>query len=127
MNTFRDLSDADWQRVSILLPELQPRTEPRGRPLTNTRAVLNGVLWVLFHGSTWASLPEHYPPYQTCHRRFKAWRDAGVLEPMLTMLYGENGDTLWARIKQRKRMHGAAVQRREASWIVPMTLPSWRA
>lgn len=121
MDIYRDLTDTDWQNVAALLPELRPRTEPRGRPLTNTRAVVNGVLWVLFHGETWASLPSHYPPYQTCHRRFKAWREAGVLEQILTLLYGEKGSVLWGRVKQRRRVHGANPQRREATWIVPIT------
>ncbi|WP_425559155.1 transposase [Kistimonas scapharcae] len=34
-------------------------------------AVLNGILWVLRTGSHWYEMPDCYPPYQTCHRRFQ--------------------------------------------------------
>src|SRR5260370_40133491 len=35
------------------------------------RAVLNGILWVQRTGAPWADVPEQYPSYQTCHRRFQ--------------------------------------------------------
>jgi transposase len=72
MNPYRDINDEEWQRVAPLLPELRPRSELRGRPLANTRSVLNGVLWVMYSGATWSAMPRKYPSYQTCHRRFKA-------------------------------------------------------
>jgi hypothetical protein len=31
-------------------------------------------------------LPERYPPYQTCHRRFQRWIEEGVLESVLQAL-----------------------------------------
>jgi transposase len=48
MTPYRDINDEEWQRVAPLLPELRPRSELRGRPLANTRSVLNGVLWVMY-------------------------------------------------------------------------------
>ena len=72
MTPYRDINDEEWQRVTPLLPELRPRSELRGRPLANTRSVLNGVLWVMYSGATWSAMPRKYPSYQTCHRRFKA-------------------------------------------------------
>ena len=89
MKPYRDMSDEEWQMVAPLLPELRPRSELRGRPLANTRAVLNGVLWVMYSGASWSTLPRKYPSYQTCHRRFKAWHDSGVLaRVMLAMASG---------------------------------------
>ena len=80
-----DLSDAQW---AILKPLLQPqgRTEGRGRPWRDARAVLNGVLWILRTGAPWHDLPARYPPYQTCHRRFQQWRREGTLTNVLTRL-----------------------------------------
>src|SRR5687768_9945028 len=77
-----DLTDAQW---AILEPLFRPprRTDGRGRPWANTRAVLNGVLWVLRTGAPWHDLPARYPSYQTCHRRFQAWQRTGVLERVL--------------------------------------------
>src|SRR5580700_1363173 len=54
-----------------------------GRPWQDTRAVLNGVCWVLRTGAPWHDLPRRYPPYQTCHRRFQQWQRSGLLEQLL--------------------------------------------
>ncbi|MBK3787264.1 transposase, partial [Paraburkholderia aspalathi] len=48
-----------------------------GRPVADTRAVLNGVLGVMFTGSAWAKVPARYAPGATCHRRFWQWHDSG--------------------------------------------------
>jgi transposase len=50
--------------------------------------VLNGVFWVLGTGAQWRELPEKYPPYQTCHRRFQQWVRDGKLEEALRLLAG---------------------------------------
>ena len=80
-----DLTDAQW---AILKPLFQPKRRPdgRGRPWKDTRAVLNGVFWILRTGAPWHDLPPRYPPYQTCHRRFQQWRRDGLLTDVLTRL-----------------------------------------
>ncbi|MGA7929158.1 MAG: IS5 family transposase [Candidatus Sulfotelmatobacter sp.] len=65
------------------------RTDGRGRPWQDTRAVLNGILWVLGSGAQWRELPNKYPPYQTCHRRFQQWVREGKLEGILHALAEE--------------------------------------
>ena len=62
------------------------RTDNRGRPWHDTRAVLNGVLWVLGTGAQWRELPEKYPPFQTCHRRIQQWVRSGKFEQALAVL-----------------------------------------
>jgi transposase len=101
---YRDLSDEEWQMVAPLLPELRPRSELRGRPLANTRAVLNGVLWVMYSGASWSTMPRKYPSYQTCHRRFKAWHESGVLLRIMTELFGPAGESLYALMTSRMRV-----------------------
>ncbi len=80
-----ELSDEQWKLVE---PVLRPRRRPdgRGRPWHDTRAVLHGVLWVLGTGAQWRELPERYPPFQTCHRRFQQWVRSGKLEVALRRL-----------------------------------------
>ena len=80
-----DLTDAQW---AVLEPLFRPprRADGRGRPWQNTRAVLNGVLWILRTGAPWHDLPSRYPPYQTCHRRFQQWQRSGLLEQLLQQL-----------------------------------------
>jgi len=80
-----DLTDAQW---AVLEPLFRPRRreDGRGRPWQDTRAVLNGVFWVLRTGAPWHGLPRRYPPYQTCHRRFQQWQRSGLLTKLLQKL-----------------------------------------
>jgi hypothetical protein len=48
--------------------------------------VLNGILWILRTGARWQDMPERYPPYQTCHRRFQEWVRAGSFRTVLEVL-----------------------------------------
>ena len=111
MKPWRDITEEEWQRVMSLLPELRPRAELRGRPLANTRAVLNGVLWVMYSGATWSAMPRRYPSYQTCHRRFKAWYDEGVLKHVMAELFGDEGVALCCTIETRMRRHVSRGER----------------
>ena len=80
-----DLTEAQWQ---VLKPLLTPkrRCDGRGRPWRDTQAVLNGILWILRTGAPWHDLPDRYPPYQTCHRRFQQWQRDGTLTRLLHAL-----------------------------------------
>lgn len=86
MSRVEELTEEQWSVIEQLFPELQPREDGRGRPPADTRAVLSGVLWIMRTGAPWADLPERYPPYQTCHRRFQAWVKAGTLRVVLEAL-----------------------------------------
>jgi len=82
----RDLTDQQWEILNDLIPEPTPRKDGRGRPWKDRRAVLNGILWVLRTGAPWAYIPERYPSYQTCHRRFQQWVHSGVMRGVLEAL-----------------------------------------
>src|SRR3989442_755781 len=82
----RDLSDVQWEILDSLLPEPQRRKDGRGRPWKARRSILNGILWVLRTGAPWADLPERYPSFQTCHRRFQQWVRCGVMKGVLEAL-----------------------------------------
>jgi transposase len=114
MTPYSDITDQQWQRIAPLFPELGPRERVRGRPLTDTRAVLNGVLWVIYCNSAWASMPKRYPPYQTCHRRFLTWYARGIFKKVLTSLYGEAGSALCETLKARMREQKPGQPRRPA-------------
>jgi transposase len=81
-----DIKDEQWAIVRPLLPKRVIRADGRGRPRINDREILNGILWILRTGARWQDLPERYPPYQTCHRRFQEWVQAGVFENVLRAL-----------------------------------------
>lgn len=81
-----DLKDEQWKLIESILPALPTRPDKRGRPWQDSRAVMNGILWVLRTGAPWKALPDRYPPYQTCHRRFQRWATSGIFEKILRML-----------------------------------------
>src|SRR5579863_7874151 len=80
-----DLTAAQWEKLKPLLAPKR-RSDGRGRPWRDTQAVLNGIMWVLRTGAPWADLPDRYPPYQTCHRRFQTWCRQGASPEVLRVL-----------------------------------------
>jgi transposase len=81
-----DLTDEQWKLLEPLIPQPPRRQDGRGRPWRDPREVLNGILWVLRTGAPWKDMPERYPPYQTCHRRFQGWVEDGTVEKILRAL-----------------------------------------
>jgi transposase len=80
------LTEPQWKILEGLLPKPTIREDKRGRPWRDPRDVLSGVLWVLQCGARWKDLPDNYPPYQTCHRRFQQWVNDGVMEKILRIV-----------------------------------------
>ena len=81
-----DLKDEQWAIIEPLIPKPPRHPDGRGRPWQDTRAVWNGILWILRTGAPWQDLPDRYPPYQTCHRRYQQWVKDGVFEKVLMTL-----------------------------------------
>ena len=81
-----ELTDEQWAVIETHLPELPRRDDNRGRPWRSNREVMNGILWILRSGARWKDLPERFPSYQTCHRRFQAWVKDGTLRKVLEAL-----------------------------------------
>ena len=75
-----ELSDEQWQRIEHHFPANGHR---RGRPWTDHRRAVNGVLWVLRSGAAWRDLPERYGDFRTVHRRHLLWRADGTWERVL--------------------------------------------
>ena len=55
-----ELTVAQWRQVKPLLAALVPRKPKTGRPNTEHRRLLNGILWKLRTGAPWRDLPERY-------------------------------------------------------------------
>jgi transposase len=83
-----EVTNEEWAVLESLL-RFPQRPDGRGRPPQDTRAVLNGVLWILRTGAQGRELPAKCPPYQTCHRRFQHWVRSGQLEKALRALAQE--------------------------------------
>ena len=81
-----DLTDEQWEVVKPLIPAPPKRSDGRGRPRRDDRKILDAILWVMRTGAPWHDMPEKYPPYQTCHRRFQEWVHTGVFKNILKSL-----------------------------------------
>jgi len=112
-----ELTNEQWNRIEPVISSLTPKKDPRGRRPRDPRDVMNGILWILRTGAPWKDLPQRYPPYQTCHRRFQQWVRQGVFErivkelaedlyerggirrqmPLRIVHYNENASSLYLR------------------------------
>lgn len=73
-----DLSDAQWEKLSGLLPD---RTGQVGRPMHHPlRNVLNAIFYVLRSGCQWANLPKTYPPSGSVYYHYRKWCLDGTWE-----------------------------------------------
>lgn len=81
-----ELTDEQWALIEPLLAELPKRDDGKGRPWRSNREIMNAVLWILRSGARWKDMPEKFPSYQTCHRRFQAWVKDGSLRRVLETL-----------------------------------------
>lgn len=78
-----ELTDDQWDAVRGMMPGDRRHG---GRPWRDHRAVLNGILWVLYTGAQWRELPERYGPWKTVYGRFRRWRGEGLFDRLLRRL-----------------------------------------
>jgi transposase len=78
-----DLTDEHWEQIVCLLPPQKPKT---GRPNTDHRLILSGILWVIRTGCSWRELPEEFGPWETVHGRYTHWRTTGIWQQILDIL-----------------------------------------
>lgn len=76
-----DLTADHWERIRPLLPK--PRS---GHELSESRPLLEAILWVMQTGSTWRELPERFGPWLTVAERFYRWRKEGRWDRILQVL-----------------------------------------
>ena len=91
------LTDDQWE----LIQDVFPAPAPTGRPPSDRRMVLDGILWILRTGSPWRDLPEDFGSWKTVWRLFDQWNADGTLDEILSRLRarhidaGEIDDELW--------------------------------
>ena len=66
-----EVTDTQWE---IIKPYLGNTPKKTGRPQSDNRKILNGILWILHTGAPWRDLPEYYGPWQTVYKRFSQWQ-----------------------------------------------------
>ncbi len=53
-----DLTDVQWQTISLLIPPAKPGGRPRE---VDMRGVINGIFYIIRSGCAWRMLPKKYP------------------------------------------------------------------
>lgn len=90
------MSDQFWlteEQVERLRPHF-PRV--RGKPRSDDRTVLSGIIHVKRNGLRWRDAPAVYGPHKTLYNRFVRWSRLGVFARIFRDLArpGSEGDTL---------------------------------
>jgi hypothetical protein len=63
------LTDENWKLVKPLMPAQKP---PTGRPRSDHRMMLAGVLWIFGNGAGWRDLPEEeFGPWRTVYGHYR--------------------------------------------------------
>lgn len=79
-----EVTDEQWEVIQPILPKRIAKT---GRPPSDPRLMLNGILWILRTGSPWRDLPERFGPWQTVYDHFAKWRALGAYDRILEALH----------------------------------------
>jgi transposase len=69
-----------------LIPVKKRRSDGRGRPPLEPRAVVDGILWICRTGAPWAEMSSKHPPGSSCHRYFQGWVEDGTWDKVLRTL-----------------------------------------
>ena len=122
-----DLTDAQWELLSPLLPEPASRGRPRRYGL---RALINGVCWRVRVGAPWRDVPIRYGPWWRVYALFRPWQAAGVwerIEAELVAMADASGRLDW-RVSVDStvcRVHVHPAVTAPARWTVSRTITPW--
>jgi predicted DNA-binding transcriptional regulator YafY len=78
-----EITDDQWQSILPFLPA-QSWT---GRPRSDDRTIINGIVYVLKYKVRWSDLPRTYCAPSTCYARFQQWKVEGVWDKIRPILF----------------------------------------
>ena len=84
------MTDQEW---AVFEPIVANPSRRGGRPPSNHRLVLDGVLWVTRTGVPWRDLPDVFGNWNSVWRQFRRWSLSGVWDILLQALADSGGDT----------------------------------
>ena len=116
------LSDEMWSRIEPILLRLYP-LPGTGRPRTDLRRVLDGIIYRMRSGVQWNKLPREFGDDSTVHRWFQRFAADGVFVEIWAALAAECealGDLDW-EWQAADGMMGKARMGGEKRALTPLT------
>jgi len=80
--------DALWERIALVLDELDPPA-PTGRKRIDQRQALDGMIYQMRTGCQWSALPREFGDDSSVHRTMQRWIDKGVFPLIWSLLVAE--------------------------------------
>lgn len=88
LGTIWEVPDALWKRIERLLKKAYP-PKRTGRPRTDFRQALNGIIYRMRSGCQWNQLPKQFGDDSTVHRWFQRWCADGIFRQLWARLVAE--------------------------------------
>lgn len=88
-----DLTDSQFELLEKILPKAKSGHGRRGRPASDLRKIINGILYINKTGCRWRMLPSEFGQWNTVHGYFNKWSKGGIWKKVMDIL----------RKKERKR------------------------
>ena len=76
-----ELTDEEWDRVKGYFEE--EKAGGKGRPRSEARKMLNGIVWISRSGAPWRDMPERYGNYSTVYGWYAKWQESGLIAKIL--------------------------------------------
>lgn len=86
MSRTRPLTDAQWARISPLMPSSDGK---RGKPFRDHRQVTEGIIYRYRTGISWRDLPAEFGPWQTVWKRHRRLAGDGTWDKVLAELLAD--------------------------------------
>jgi transposase len=121
VSRFQILSDAQWMLIADLLPR---RTGRQGRPFSDARAMVEGIIYRYRCGIAWRDLPSEFGPWQTVwtwHRRLAGNGTWDLVLGRLTAVADAAGVVDWSvsvdSTIARAHQHATNIRRDTGGWV----------
>jgi transposase len=121
VSRFQLLSDAQWALIEDLLPA---RTGKRGRPFSDARAMVEGIIYRYRCGIAWRDVPEVFGPWQTIWTWHRRMAGDGTWDIVLQRLLAEAdaaGLVDWSvsvdSTIARAHQHATNITRPTGGWV----------
>lgn len=121
VSRFQLLSDTHWALIADLLPA---RTGRQGRPFSDARTMIEGIVYRYRCGIAWRDLPAVFGPWQTVwtwHRRLAAESTWDEVLARLIAVGDAAGAVDWSvsvdSTIARAHQHATNVTRHTGGWI----------